>query len=116
MKAVTGKSRPASFRLTQEAHDRLYQNARRAGVSTREWLEKAILDNRTHIVAKQQSHPELRPLLFQVNRAVNHLNQIADRIDQLKSENKVSRDDFLAALDHLANIQASLREALHHAR
>lgn len=116
MKATKKKTRIASVRLITEAHEVWYERAAEAGLSTRAWLEKAILENKTQIIVKQKPHPELRPLLFQVNKAGNNINELAHHFNALKSANAITSAEYLAALDALAEIQLSLREAVDYAR
>lgn len=110
------KTIPASFRLSKAAHEAITKRSNEAGVSTREWLETAILENRTHIVARQKPHPELKPLLFQVNKAGNNLNQLAHRFNALRLENKLTTADFLEGMRKLEQIESDLAEALANAR
>lgn len=110
------KSEVASFRLLSEAHKVLYERAKTAGVSTRVWLEKAILENQTKIIAKQKPQPDLRSLLFQVNKAGNNINQLAHHFNTLNKVNKISKDEYLTALETLENIHNDLKEAIHYAR
>ena len=110
------KSEVASFRLLSEAHEVLYERAKTAGVSTRVWLEKAILENQTKIIAKQKPQPDLRSLLFQVNKAGNNINQLAHHFNTLNKVNKINKDEYLIALETLENIHKDLKEAIHYAR
>lgn len=110
------KSEIASFRLLSEVHVLLYDRAEKAGLSTREWLEKAILENQTKIVVKQKVTPDLRSLLFQVNKVGNNINQLAHHFNSLNKANKINRDEYLSALAALENIHNDLKEAIHYAR
>ncbi|MDP9897341.1 hypothetical protein J2W32_006502 [Variovorax boronicumulans] len=110
------KTIPASFRLSSKAHKELHDRAKLANISPRAWLESAILENRTQIIARQKPHPELKPLLFQVNKAGNNLNQLAHRFNSLRLENKLTAADFLEGLRKLEQIELDLAEALANAR
>jgi hypothetical protein len=110
------KTEVASFRLSAEAHATLMARAAVSGLSTRAWLEQAILENRTEIVAITKPHPELKPLLFQANKAGNNLNQLAHHFNAMRLQGKLSEAHCEEALYVLAMIQASLREAVANAR
>jgi hypothetical protein len=110
------KSDVATFRLKAEAHDLLYARAEQAGVSTRVWLEEAIIGNKTRIIARQKPHPELRPLLFQVNKAGVDINQLVRHFNTMKLEHTITKDEYLIALDTLRSIEKLFIEALDYAR
>lgn len=107
---------PVSFRLSQASFDKLHGRAAEAGVSGREWLDRAILENKTVIVAKAKRHPDLGPLLFQVNKAGNNLNQLAHRLNSLALAGKITATDATLALSALERISQTLQEALDRAR
>lgn len=110
------KTIPASFRLSADAHKKLNDRAKAANLSPRAWLETAILENRTQVIARQKPHPELKPLLFQVNKAGNNLNQLAHRFNALRLENRLSAADFFDGMRKLEQIELDLAEALANAR
>lgn len=110
------KTEVASFRLSPEAHATLMARAAESGLSTRAWLEQAILENRTEIVAVAKPHPELKPLVFQANKAGNNLNQLAHHFNALSIRGKLSASHCEEALYLLAMIQSSFREAVANAR
>lgn len=110
------KTQVASFRLSAQAHATMTAKAAEAGISTRSWLEQAILQNRTHIVARTRPHPELKPLLFQASKAGNNLNQLAHRVNALRLEGKLTAQECAALLEQLQAIQATFREAVANAR
>ena len=116
MKLRKTKTEIVSFRIAASAHAVLHQRASSAGISTRAWLEIAILENRTRIVAEQKPHPELRPLLFQVSKAGNNINQLARHFNTLNLQQKITTSDFVFAMNMLEHIQAALLEAVTHAR
>ena len=104
------------FRLAPDTHHLLHERAQAAGISTKVWLDKAIVENKTKIVAKQKPHPELRPLLFQANKAGNNINQLAHHFNTLRRDNKITREEFAAAVQRLESIQTALLEAVDFAR
>lgn len=110
------KTKIASFRLSAQAHATMTAKAAEAGISTRSWLEQAILPNRSQILARTQPHPELKPLLFQASKAGNNLNQIAHRVNVLRLEGKLIDQECTAVLDQLLRIEATFEEAVAHAR
>lgn len=112
MKKTSKKTVSASFRLLPDVLNKINSRANEAGLSAKEWLNKAILENKTKIISRQKPHPELRPLLFQVNKAGNDINQIAHHFNMLKQTNEMTRADYLDALDKLGKIHESLRNAL----
>jgi hypothetical protein len=118
--ALTGPPRPrsipASFRLSRPAHAKLFARAAAAGISTREWLERAILDNQTAIHARTKPHPDLRELLYQVNKAGNNVNQLAHHFNRLALRGDIRAGEVTLALDALGRISQSLQDALDHAR
>ena len=106
----------ASFRLSPAAHERIAVRAEAAGVSRRVWLEEAILENRTEIIARVQPTPDYKALLFQVNKAGNNLNQIAHRLNSLAKVDAIDARKYLSVLEDLSSIEAALTDALAHAR
>lgn len=112
---ATNKTRIASFRLSAEAHEKLYQQASMANLSSRDWLERAILNNQTKITAKPKPHKDLKPLLYHVNKAGNNLNQIAHHFNSLKRQRDINPDDVMQALNDLEMIRLSMMEALKNA-
>ena len=116
MPEATPKTIQTCFRLTPSTREKLFARADAAGMNGREWLEQAILENATKIVAKQKPHPELRPLLFQVNKAGNNINQLAHHFNTLQLANKLTTEQALAALSTLDRIEKELLEAVEYAR
>lgn len=110
------KTKPASFRLSLEAHMLLTSRARDANLSTRAWLEQAILENRTQIVAKAKPHPELKPLLFIAGKAGNNLNQVAHHFNSQRMQGKITAETCATALEVLTSIEALFLEAVANAR
>lgn len=105
----------ASFRLAAAAHERLYSQAEKAGLSTRAWLEQAILENQTQIIAKAKPNRELAPLLFQVNKIGNNINQLAHHFNAMELAGRLGPDQAAMATNALRGVQRLLREALNHA-
>lgn len=110
------KTIPVSFRLSIPAHDKLFAQAAAAGISTRAWLELAVIENKTQIVAKPKLHPDLRELLFQVNKTGNNLNQLAHHLNTLALKGALPPTDITLALGNLERIAQTLQEALDRAR
>jgi len=110
------KTKVASFRLSAQAHAVMTAKAAEAGISTRSWLEQAIIQNQTQIVARVRPHPELKPLLFQACKAGNNLNQLAHRVNTLRLEGRLTAQECAAVLDQLQALQATFREAVANAR
>lgn len=108
-------TKPFAARLSLAAHALIHQRAKDAGVSTREWLERAILADRTHIVARKKHHPDLAPLLFQVNKAGNNLNQLAHHFNALARARPIVNADVASAIETLVRIEEAMTEALRHA-
>ena len=108
-------TKPFAARLSLAAHALIHERARAAGVSTREWLERAILADRTHVVARKKLHPDLGPLLFQVNKAGNNLNQLAHHFNVLARDRPIVDDDVASAIEMLIKIEQSMTEALRRA-
>lgn len=113
--AATPKTIPASFRLSSGAHAKLYGQAAAAGISTRAWLEHAVLENATQIVARPQLHPDLGELLLQVNKAGNNVNQLAHRFNTLALKGDVPGSEVTAALEALREISRALQETVRRA-
>ena len=59
--------KPASiyvpFRFSPETVMLLEQKSGEAGISKRAWIEDALVNNRTRIIARRKPHPDLRALL-----------------------------------------------------
>lgn len=111
-----GQVKRTSFRLRQDSYDMLVSNAEKAGVSTREWLEEAILNNRTRIVQRAKPSADLRTLATQVNRMGNNLNQVAHTLNSAQLAGLLSRDECLDAIERLDHIRALLNETITYAR
>lgn len=107
---------PTSFRLSQRAHAKLSAQAAEAGLSTRAWLEQAVLENSSAIVSKPKLHPDLRELLYQVNRAGTNVNRLASHFHSLTPSGGMRSSDLAIALIELTRISQSLQEALDRAR
>ena len=114
--APIAKTIPVSFRLSAPAHAKLYGQAAAAGISTRAWLEDAVLANKTQILAKPKLHPDLGELLFQVNRAGNNVNQLAHHFNSLAYKGAIPPAEVTLALGELERISQTLQEALDRAR
>ena len=110
------KTIPVSFRFGRAAHDKLYASAEAAGISTRAWVEQAVIENKTQIVAKPKLHPDLRDLLFQINKAGNNVNQLAHHFNALTLKGGIRADDVTLALGELMRISQTLQDALDRAR
>lgn len=115
-KPAKPKTKPASFRLSEPAHLKLFESAAAAGISTRAWLEQAVLENKTQIVAKPKLHPDLRELLFQVNKTGNNVNQLAHHFNSLSLKGALPSTEITLALSALERISQTLQEALDRAR
>lgn len=111
-----GQVKRTSFRLRQDSYDALLKNAEKAGVSTREWLEEAILNNRTRIVERPKPSADLRSLATQINRMGNNLNQVAHTLNSAQIANKLTREQCLDAIERLDHIRALLNETITYAR
>ena len=73
---------PVSFRFGEAAKANLEALAAAEGITPRSFLEKRVLElDQPHIVARVKEHPDLRALLFQVNKTGNNINQIAKAIN-----------------------------------
>lgn len=108
---------PVSFRFGEAAKAKLEALAAAEGITPRSFLEKRVLElDQPHIVARVKEHPDLRALLFQVNKTGNNINQIAHRFNLLEMTGRLSRDEALLGLNRLELISARLTEALRRAR
>ena len=103
------------FRLEPATHALLHARAEAAGLSTKRWLDRAIVENKTRIIAKTTPHPELRPLLYQVNRAGDGIGQLARHFHAMRLDKTVSAETMVAALHALERIEIQLQRALEHA-
>lgn len=113
-------SRPSvvvSFRMRTDAHAALLEKAAAAGMTPRSWMEKAVLKlPEPHVVRRKKEHPDLRPLLFQVARAGNNLNQLAHKFNSLDQAGRLRAGDFQHGVEVLRGISAQLHRALARAR
>ncbi|WP_256214773.1 plasmid mobilization protein [Nitrosomonas eutropha] len=115
-KRASTKTAVVSFRIGNEAYDRLNQASAQAGVSTKVWLEEAILNNRTRIVERAKPSADLRTLATQINRMGNNLNQVAHTLNSAQLAGTLSRDECLQAIEGLDHIRALLNETITYAR
>lgn len=113
--STTG-SRVASFRLSHEAHSLLYKQAAAAGISTRAWLEQAILENKTEIVAVARPHSDLKSLMFYAGKSSNNLNQVAHHFNLQRMQGKISSATCEQALRILKSLESAFVAAVAHAR
>jgi hypothetical protein len=102
--------------LAEAAHAKLFAQAAAAGISTRAWLEQAVIENQTHIVAKPKLHPDYRELLYQVNKAGNNVNQLAHHFNALSLKGSIRASEVTLALSALERIAQTLQEVLDRAR
>lgn len=115
-KRASTKTAVVSFRIGNEAYDRLTQSSEQAGLTTKEWLEQAILNNRTRIVERPKPSADLRSLATQINRMGNNLNQVAHTLNNAQLAGKLTRDQCLEAIERLDHIRALLNETITYAR
>lgn len=115
-KRASTKTAVVSFRIGNEAYDRLMQSSEQAGISTRKWLEEAILSNRTRIVERPKPSADLHSLATQINRMGNNLNQVAHNLNTAQITGKLTRDECLDAIERLDHIRALLNETITYAR
>lgn len=92
------------------------QSSEQAGISTRKWLEEAILNNRTRIVERPKPSADLRSLVTQINRMGNNVNQVAHNLNTAQVTGKLTRDECLDAIERLDHIRALLNETISYAR
>ena len=103
------------FRLEPATHALLHARAQAAGLSTKLWLDRAIVENKTRIIAKTTPHPELRPLLYQVNKAGADISALARHVNAMRLENPVSAATLSTVLQTLERIERQLQQAMEHA-
>lgn len=115
MKKAPEKRVYTGFRLTVESRAILFKRAEDSGRSAREWLDEAIISNKSKIIARKKAHPDLKPLLFHVNKAGNNINQIAHHLNTLRREHVIEHTEFKVAMRQLQEIQDALLEALNRA-
>lgn len=112
----SSKSTVVSFRLSPEAHAHLSAKVEESGLSPRLWLEKALIENRTQVVARPKPHPDLKALLFFAGKASNNLNQIAHHFNAQSMKGKLSPETCEKALGYLASLERLFVEAVSNAR
>lgn len=100
-----------SFRFDVAAHALLLQQAKAARMSTRAWLEAAVLNNKTEVHIPPDEDLA-RALLFQVGRAGNNLNQIAHKLNSLDMAGRLTPDRIEEGVAQLDAIQRLLRRAV----
>jgi len=108
----SSKTAVVSFRISNESYDRLNANASLAGISTREWLERAILENETRIIQKKKNTADIQSLIIQVNKIGNNLNQIAHNMNTANLKGVLTRGDCIEAINKLDHMRALLNESL----
>ncbi|RZT91184.1 mobilization protein MobC [Advenella incenata] len=114
-KRNSSKTAVVSFRISNETYERLTSNAAKAGISTKLWLEKAILENQTKIVERAKPNRDLSDLVVQVNRAGNNINQIAHNLNTAALTSKLTKAECEDALKRLDHLRALLNELISHA-
>lgn len=115
-KRNSSKTAVVSFRVSNETYERLTSNAAKAGISTKLWLEKAILENQTQIVERPKPNRDLSSLVAQVNRAGNNINQIAHNLNTAALTSKLTKAECEDALKRLDHLRALLNELIRYAR
>ena len=104
-----------SFRFDTAAKAALEKQATAARMSTRAWLEQAVLTNKTKVVVPPDEHL-LRGLHFQISRAGNNLNQIAHKLNSLDLAGRLTPEGLSNGISQLADIRQLLDKALARAR
>lgn len=115
-KRASTKTAVVSIRIGNEAYDRLMHSSEHAEISTRKWLEEAILNNRTRIVERPKPSADLRSLVTQVNRMGNNINQVAHTLKSAQLAGTLTRDECLEAIKRLDHMRALLNETITYAR
>ncbi|KZK32385.1 hypothetical protein A4F85_01100 [Delftia sp. GW456-R20] len=100
-----------SHRLDVRAYELLLEQAAAARMSTRAWLESAILSNSTTVVLPPDEEL-IRAMLFQVSRAGNNLNQIAHKLNALDMAGRLTPERFEKAMARLESIHQLLEWAV----
>ena len=85
-------------------------------MTAREWLEEAILNNRTRIVERPKPSADLRSLATQINRIGNNINQVTHTLNSAQVAGKLTRDEYLDAIERLDHFRALLNETISYAR
>jgi len=94
----------------------ILKKAEEAGMTTRQWLEEAILNNRTRIVERPKPSADLRSLATQINRIGNNINQVAHTLNSAQAAGNLTRDQCLDAIEQLDHMRALLNETITYAR
>ncbi len=94
----------------------ILKKAEEAGMTTRQWLEEAILNNRTRIVERPKPSADLRSLATQINRIGNNINQVAHTLNSAQAAGNLTRDQCLDAIERLDHMRALLNETITYAR
>lgn len=95
----------------------ILKKAEEAGLTTRQWLEEAILNNRTKIVERRKPNSaDLGRLATQINRIGNNINQVAHTLNSAQAAGNLTRDQCLDAIERLDHMRALLNETITYAR
>jgi hypothetical protein len=109
-KARSTKTKVLTFRVSNEVYDKVIQASESAGITTREWFELAVIDNRTRIVERPKLSGDLGRLRLSVNSIGNNINQIAYNLNTARLAGSLSHEQCVKAIAELSYYQKRLIE------
>lgn len=79
---------PVSFRIPEDAHQRLSLKAKEANMTLTSFFKQAIIDDRSVVLAQEKKSKDKTQLIFLYSKTSNNLNQLAHRahIDNLNGK------------------------------
>ena len=80
-----------------------------SGLSESTFFRRAVIENKTQIVARPKASADTRRLLYVVNKAGNNLNQLAHRINADHLAGKIHADTYERLLVDLDAISLYFR-------
>jgi Bacterial mobilisation protein (MobC) len=111
-KRGAGLGKPIAFRLSEADRAAYLEKVAASGLSQSEFFRRAVLTNRTQIIARPKASVDRRRLLYVFNKTSNNLNQIAHRANSEHVRGLLSETTYAQLLDQLQMISRYLKTTL----
>ena len=98
-----------AFRLSSHDYETYKSKVKETGLTASEFFRTAVLENRTEIVVMS---PEVRELVYHVNKIGNNLNQLTKRIHNDHQAGRLDQARYDWLLVHLVAVADYLKELI----
>jgi len=107
-----GLGKPIAFRLSEADRATYLEKVTQSGLTQSEFFRRAVLTNRTQVIARTVASPDRRRLLYIFNKTSHNLNQIARLANTDHVNGKLSEATYEQLLDQLQMISRYLKATL----